>query len=221
MTSSHRTPAPCQWFARLAAALDRRSAPRLALLFLGAVLARGRRTVTTWIRAAKLSDQFRPCYTAVAAAGKRADRIARRLLTEVVRPLLKGATRLTLALDDTPTKRYGPHVQGAGIHYNPAPGPAGSPTSTATSSSSWPCSSPTRRGESSPCRCWPDSTSARRTCRASTRSIGRRSAPSWGWPSSCSGGPGPGWGSWACRSGWWPTGPMPRRTSSSRRRPWV
>src|SRR6059058_4363811 len=126
MTSSHPLPAPCQWFSWLAAALDRRSAPRLALLFLGAVLARGRRTVTSWIRAAKLSDQFRPCYTAVAAAGKGADRIARRLLTEVVRPLLKGATRLTLALDDTPTRRYGPHVQGAGVHHNPTPGPAGS-----------------------------------------------------------------------------------------------
>ena len=96
-------------------------------MFLGAVMARGRRTVTTWIRAAKLSDRFQSCYTAVAAAGKRSDRIARRLLTEVVGPLVKGATRLTLALDDTPTKRYGPHVQGAGIHHNPAPGPAGSP----------------------------------------------------------------------------------------------
>jgi hypothetical protein len=94
---------------------------------LGAVLARGRRTVTSWIRAAKLSDQFRPCYTAVAAAGKRADRIARRLLTEVVEPLVAKAGRITLALDDTPTERYGPHVQGAGVHHNPAPGPAGSP----------------------------------------------------------------------------------------------
>src|SRR5262249_24270966 len=34
---------------------------------------------------------------------------------------------LTLALDDTPTRRYGPHVQGAGIHHNPTPGPAGAP----------------------------------------------------------------------------------------------
>ena len=127
MTSSHPLPAPYQWFSRLAAGLDRRSAPRLALLFLGAVLARGRRTVTTWIRAAKLSGHYQRCYVAVAAAGKRADRIARRLLTEVVRPLLTGATRLTLALDDTPTKRHGPHVQGAGIHHNPTPGPAGSP----------------------------------------------------------------------------------------------
>jgi len=127
MTSSHPTPSPCQWFSRLAAALDRRSAPRLALLILGAVLARGRRTVTTWIRAAKLSDRFQSCYIAVAAAGKQADRVAWRLFAEVVRPLLKGATRLTLALDDTPTKRYGPHVQGAGVHHNPTPGPAGSP----------------------------------------------------------------------------------------------
>jgi hypothetical protein len=126
MTSSHPAPTPCQWFARLADALDRRSAPRLALLFVGAVLARGRRTVTTWIRAAGLSERFHSCYTAVAAAGKRADRIARRL-TEVVTPLAASSVRLTLALDDTPTRRYGPHVQGAGIHHNPAPGPAGSP----------------------------------------------------------------------------------------------
>src|ERR1700733_10063043 len=127
MTSSHPTPVPCQWFPRPPTPLDRRSAPRLALLFLGAVLARGRRTVTTWIRSTKLSDRYQSCYIAVAAAGKRADSIARRLLTEVVRPLLKGAERLTLALDDTPTKRYGPNVQGAGVHHNPAPGPAGSP----------------------------------------------------------------------------------------------
>jgi hypothetical protein len=127
MTSSHSLPALCQWFSRLAGPLDPRSAPRLALLFLGAVLARGRRTVTTWIRAAQLSDRFQSCYIAVAAAGKRADRIASRVLTEVVWPLLGGATKLTLALDDTPTKRYGPHVQGAGIHHNPTPGPAGSP----------------------------------------------------------------------------------------------
>ncbi len=125
MTSSHPTLAPCQWFSWLAIDLDRRSAPRLALLFLGAILARGRRTVTSWIRAAKLSERFQSCY--VAAAGKRADRIARRLLVEVVGPLVKGAERLTLALDDTPTRRYGPHVQEAGIHHNPAPNPSGSP----------------------------------------------------------------------------------------------
>jgi DDE superfamily endonuclease len=118
---------PCHWFVHLASALDHRSAVRLVRLFLGVVLACGRRTVTSWIRAAGRGQDFRPCYTTVAAAGKRADRIAGRLASAAVKPLVGGADRLRFALDDTPTERYGPHVQGAGIHHNPAPGPAGSP----------------------------------------------------------------------------------------------
>ena len=118
----------CQWFSELAAMLDRRSAPRLACLFFGAVLARGKHTVTSWIRAAKLSEEFRPCYTTVSAAGKRSDSIAARLLCSVVKPILKlcSPKRITLALDDTPTERVGPCVEGRGIHHNPTPGPAGS-----------------------------------------------------------------------------------------------
>jgi hypothetical protein len=116
MTSSHPTLVPCQWFVRLASALDKRSAPRLALL-----------TVATWTRTAGLSGRFRSCCFAVAAAGKRADAIARRLLSEVGAPLAAGSGRLTPAIDDTPTRRYGPFVQGAVIHHNPTPGLAGSP----------------------------------------------------------------------------------------------
>ena len=127
MSFSHSTTTPCQWFCYLAAALDRRSAVRLAVVFIGAVLARGRRTVTSWIRAAGLSSDYKPVYTAVAAAGKRADSVAARLAIAAVKPLVAGTDRLTLALDDTPTQRYGPHVQGAGVHHNPAPGPAGGP----------------------------------------------------------------------------------------------
>ena len=88
MTSSHPSAVTCQWFSRLARPLDRRSAPRLVLLFLGAILARVRRTVTSWIRSAGLSDRFQSCYIAVAAAGKRADSIAARLALEVVKPLV-------------------------------------------------------------------------------------------------------------------------------------
>ena len=127
MTSSHPTSLPCQWFSRIARPLDPRSMPRLALLLLGAVLARGRRTVTSWIRSAGLSRQFRPCYNTLSAAGKRADRISARLVNDVVKPLLGGSGRLLLAIDDTPTPRRGPHVEGAGVHHNPTPGPAGSP----------------------------------------------------------------------------------------------
>ncbi len=127
MPSSHPLPTSCHWFSRLASALDPRSAPRLAWLLVGAILARGRRTVTSWIRAAGLSNEFRPCYTTVSAAGKRTELIAAHLAHGVVKPLVAGAARLTFALDDTPTERYGPHVQGAGVHHNPCPGPAGSP----------------------------------------------------------------------------------------------
>src|SRR5262249_43025959 len=38
---------------------------------------------------------------------------------------LQAADRLSVALDDTPTPRWGPHVEGAGVHRNPTRGPAG------------------------------------------------------------------------------------------------
>ena len=101
--------------------------PPFGAAIFGAVLARGRRTVTSWIRAAGLSAEFRPCYATFAAAGKRADGIAARLVHAMLRPLLSRMGRLAFALDDTPTERYGPEVQGAGVHHNPTPGPAGSP----------------------------------------------------------------------------------------------
>ena len=34
------------------------------------------------------------------------------------------ADRITLAMDDSPTSRFGKHVEGAGVHHNPTPGPA-------------------------------------------------------------------------------------------------
>src|SRR3954454_11519702 len=112
MTSSHQHTPSCQWFSRLASALDPRSAPRLARLLLGAVLARGLRTVTAWIRAAGFSREYKPCYTTLSAAGMKADNIWPLLLNDGVKPLVADQQRLTLALDDTPTPRYGPHVQG-------------------------------------------------------------------------------------------------------------
>jgi hypothetical protein len=111
----------------LSAALDRRSAPRLFALFQGALFARGRRTVTSWFRAAGIDRDFRPAYNALWAAGRRAEALAHRLLCIVLKPLMRHAPgdHLLFALDDTPTARYGPKVQGAGVHHNPTPGPAG------------------------------------------------------------------------------------------------
>ncbi len=47
-------------FPDITAALDRRSAPRLLLLFVGALFAKGRRTVTSWFRAAGITATSAP-----------------------------------------------------------------------------------------------------------------------------------------------------------------
>ncbi len=114
-------------FADLSAALDRRSAPRLLLLFVGGLFAKGRRTVTSWFRAAGITTDFRRAYNALWAAGRHAEALAHRLLCIALKPLMRGVPgdHLLFALDDTPTARYGPKVQGAGVHHNPTPGPAG------------------------------------------------------------------------------------------------
>jgi hypothetical protein len=127
MPFSQLPPVLSAWLANIASALDARSAPRLLSLFVGALFARGRRTVTSWFRAAGITDEFRPAYNAVWAAGRRAQDLAYRLLGCALKPLMRlhSAPHLLFAIDDTPTARYGPHVQGAGLHHNPSPGPAG------------------------------------------------------------------------------------------------
>ena len=73
-----------EWSKWLAAGLHARNRWRLPVLLVGILFASGRRTVTTWLRAAGVSD-------------------------------------------DSPTKRYGPKVEGADVHHNPTPGPADQP----------------------------------------------------------------------------------------------
>jgi len=110
-------------FTDLAHWLDKRSAARVPLLLFGILFASGRRTVTSWFRAAGITDDFRQAYVTVCSVGRHTDDMAFSAL-RAVRPLLDNK-RLTLAIDDTPTPRYGPEVEGAGIHHNPSPGPAG------------------------------------------------------------------------------------------------
>jgi hypothetical protein len=110
-------------FAALAHWLDKRTAARLPLLLAGILFARGRRTVTSWFRAAGITVEFRQAYSAVHAVGRAHQDMAFTVL-QAVRPLLDPAC-LYVAIDDTPTARYGPCVEGAGIHHNPSPGPAG------------------------------------------------------------------------------------------------
>src|SRR3954462_11370020 len=118
MPLSHLSALVSAWFATLVSALDRRSAPRLFRLLCGALFARGRRTVTSWFRAAGIGTDFRRGYNTLWAAARRAPALAPRLLACALQPLLRQTRgeRLLFAIDDTPTPRYGPCVQGAGVH---------------------------------------------------------------------------------------------------------
>jgi hypothetical protein len=123
MSLSHLPPRLTSAFARIGACLDRRSALHVPALLLGILLASGRRTCTSWFRAGGITTDFRPAYSTIWAIGKRSVRVASTLLPTLP-PLLRGH-RLWAALDDTPTARWGPCIEGAGIHHNPNPGPAG------------------------------------------------------------------------------------------------
>lgn len=120
--------APQEWEERvqwLAETLHGRSRWRLPLLLFGALFASGRRVVASWIRTAGVSGDYQDFYFFLQSVGRRWRDLGLRLLVQVLVKVLQDQQRVLLAIDDSPTKRYGPQVQGAGIHHDPTPGPTG------------------------------------------------------------------------------------------------
>ena len=115
-----------EWSEWLAAGLHARNRWRLPVLLMGMLFANGRRTVSTWLRAAGVSDDYQDYYYSLAAFGRKINRVATQLVALILKTLPL-PDRLLLVIDDSPTKRYGPKVEGADIHHNPTPGPADQP----------------------------------------------------------------------------------------------
>jgi hypothetical protein len=109
--------------AQLSQPLHARLAWRLLSLITGMLFAQGRRTVACWLRAAGLGSDYKAYYYFLGSLGRKVDYIAALLLRQAL-AVVEAGDRLVFGLDDTPTKRYGPQVEGAGIHHNPSPGPA-------------------------------------------------------------------------------------------------
>ena len=104
--------------------LDRRHAELLDPLFLGLLLARGRRTATAWFRSGGIAADFRRGYTLLGTISRaKIDSCACVLFSHLRRDVPAGP-RWLFAIDDSPTERYGPCVEGAGLHHNPTPGPS-------------------------------------------------------------------------------------------------
>jgi hypothetical protein len=111
------------WITHLAYVLHATNAWRLEPLLVGMLYARGRLTVSSWLRGGELSDDYQSYYYFLGSLGRKVRSVAGLFLQAVLRVVNPG-DRFLFAIDDTPTKRYGPHVEGAGIHHNPTPGPA-------------------------------------------------------------------------------------------------
>lgn len=112
--------------ARLQFMVDRRLRDLFPLVFHGLLFTtEARRTCTSWFRAADISCEFRRAYRVIGLTGRQAKPMALSMLFDIANsPAAAQQPRIKLALDDTPSKRYGPHVEGAGVHHNPTPGPA-------------------------------------------------------------------------------------------------
>jgi hypothetical protein len=109
----------------LQSVMDRRIAFRLAILIAGMLLADDRRTASAWFVAGGVKDDWDRFYDCLKSVGRMATRLATAVLGLVLQklaPML--GERILLGMDDSPTSRYGRHVEGAGVHHNPTPGPA-------------------------------------------------------------------------------------------------
>jgi len=105
--------------------LHQRSAWRLAVLMAAIVFAKGRRTITSWFRCAGINRRYKAFYYFIGSIGKITEIVATVLFELMIQLIYKNENRILMGIDDTPTPRYGPKVEGAGIHRNPTVGPDG------------------------------------------------------------------------------------------------
>lgn len=104
--------------------LDSRMAFRLPIVIAGAMLAGGRRTAASWFRCAGVKDDWDRFYDLLQSIGKNASELMLPILIVVLKQFDPGEGGFwKMAIDDSPTKRFGPCVEAANIHHNPTPGP--------------------------------------------------------------------------------------------------
>jgi hypothetical protein len=109
----------------LQAVMDRRIAFRLAIVIAGMFLADGRRPASAWFVAGGVQDDWDRFYDCLISVGRTSGKLATAVLGLLVQQFAPGlGDRILLGMDDSPTSRYGRHIEGAGVHHHPTPGPA-------------------------------------------------------------------------------------------------
>src|SRR5271157_3041581 len=192
------------WITALAGMLDARQQTRFVQLCTGLLFARGRRTVTSWLRGCAAGRDYKRYYYLLGSIGRKTPAIAGALL-RILRKRLPGdgpGTPLVFAIDDSPTKRYGPTSRALASITTPLRDRPGPSSSTATSGSVWPAWSDTRSGERLPCRFSRTCTSEPRMSAGWRPTTAGSSTRSWSWPPPRSSGWSSSWGPITRQSGW-------------------
>jgi len=109
----------------LSCVLHQRSQWRLTVILAAMLFARGRRTITSWLRAAGINRCYKAYYYFIGSLAQKTENIATKLFEIMIRRIYTNTNTVLAAIDDSPTVRYGPKVAGAGIHRNPTPAPDG------------------------------------------------------------------------------------------------
>jgi len=109
----------------LSSVLHQRSAWRLAVIFTAMLFAKGRKTITSWLRAAGINRCYKAYYYFIGSLAQKTENIATELFEMIIRRIYKNTNTVLAAIDDSPTARYGPKIAGAGVHRNPTPTPDG------------------------------------------------------------------------------------------------
>ncbi len=109
----------------LISVVHQRSSWRLAVIFTAMLFAKGRKTITSWLRAAGINHCYKAYYYFIGSLAQKIENISTELFEIMIRRIYKNTNTVLAAVDDSPTARYGPKVAGAGIHRNPTPTPDG------------------------------------------------------------------------------------------------
>ncbi len=111
--------------AAIAGMMDSRIAFRLVIIVAGMFLADDRRVAASWFVAGGVQDDWDRFYECLMSVGRSARSMALPLLIAVLKKFaVDPSYPIRVVVDDSPTPRYGKHVEGAGVHHNPTPGPA-------------------------------------------------------------------------------------------------
>jgi hypothetical protein len=114
--------APQEWKRRIeeiSGQVHARSRWRLGILLLGILFAKDRKTVTSWFKAAGIKKGFQEYYYFICVLGQRyIEAIADKLFEIILNVTSWNRKEITAIIDDSPTRRFGPHIEGAGKHHD-------------------------------------------------------------------------------------------------------